>query len=469
MLNSYSLSNFKAINNMVKFKLRPLTILCGINSSGKSSFLQSLLLLKQSHSKSDDSKALILNGDLVQLGTPGNIIYAHNINNELKFELDFDYFYDPESNSFSYIDIDSDPYEKMTAVIRFSYLVNEAQFILENLQIFPPVENTAPVILDIAILDQNLYTLIFKETEKYFVRLLKYNGILPELKFLHNIECNTPMDTVDMSESVKKLLRDTNHILNELFNAINYIGPFREPPLRRYNNSETYTQVGVRGQNAPIIYAQEFDRILFDCYTYNQELDNFTKNSEICLKDAVKSWMDLMGFYDLKIDFFEDLISLTIQNKGANKTRANIADIGFGFSQLFPIILQGLRMSESQILLLEQPEIHLHPSLQMKLGDFLISLALSGKQVIVETHSEHIINRLVRRVVEDETDTLYKISGIHFFSQELNGLNIEDVSVNDIFGITNWPDGFFDQSVDEKEQILFSSLRKRQARRGDIK
>lgn len=469
MLNSYSLSNFKGIKHLKGFKLNPLTILCGINSIGKSSFLQSILLLKQSHSKSEDNKPLILNGEYVQLGTPNNIIYDHEEKNILGFEIDFEYYYDPNKHKFniSYID-DPGSFEQMKDTIRLSYKVVNSQFALESLQMFPTYDTGSPI-LDIKLLEQNIYTLVFEEQHPYFVKLLSYNGLLPEFKFLHDIVHHTPMETATASEFILKYLKDVNQSLNELMNSINYIGPFREPPLRRYNSSETYTQVGVRGQNAPIIYAQEYNRVLLNCYTFDPEADNFIRNPEIKLAAAVRFWMDLMGFHDLKLDFYEELISMTVKTRETNSSRANIADIGFGFSQLFPIILQGLRMAESGVILLEQPEIHLHPLLQMKLGDFLLSLALSGKQVIVETHSEHIINRLVRRIVEDETDKLNKISGIHFFSQGENGLEIKEVSVNDILGITNWPEGFFDQSVDEKERILLSSLKKRQAGRGNIR
>jgi predicted ATPase len=158
-----------------------------------------------------------------------------------------------------------------------------------------------------------------------------------------------------------------------------------------------------------------------------------------------------MGFKDLHIQNYQELISLFV-NDNKPGLLVNIADIGFGFSQIFPIVVQGLFMPKGHVLLLEQPEIHLHPALQMKLGDFLIALVLSGKQIIVETHSEHIINRLIRRIVEDETQILESRIGISFFTKTSTGVGVEEVIVNDIFGVQNWPDGFFDQAVDEKEK-----------------
>ena len=74
-----------------------------------------------------------------------------------------------------------------------------------------------------------------------------------------------------------------------------------------------------------------------------------------------------------------------------SKKAVTIADVGFGVSQLLPILVLGLRSDESAILMLEQPEIHLHPKSQANLADFLLTLIEQGKRVIVETHSDHFM------------------------------------------------------------------------------
>lgn len=91
----------------------------------------------------------------------------------------------------------------------------------------------------------------------------------------------------------------------------------------------------------------------------------------------------------------QDIVRLNISGH-------NIVDVGFGVSQILPIITQGLNMQKEETFILEQPEIHLHPKMQMKMADFILSLALSEKNVIAETHSDHIINRLCRRIMENE-------------------------------------------------------------------
>ena len=124
----------------------------------------------------------------------------------------------------------------------------------------------------------------------------------------------------------------------------------------------------------------------------------------------------------------------------------NIVDVGFGISQGLPVIVSGLLLNKYETLLLEQPEIHLHPNMQMKMADFLLTQAYSDKNIIVETHSDHIINRITRRVMEDKTGTLQKIIKIYF----VQGYNLEcpiykDIKFDPIDGLTGAPDDFFTQ------------------------
>ena len=151
-----------------------------------------------------------------------------------------------------------------------------------------------------------------------------------------------------------------------------------------------------------------------------------------------------------------------------DNTRIDISQVGFGVSQMFPIVLEGLRMEKGNTLLLEQPEIHLHPNLQMQMADYFISLALSGKRVMAETHSDHIINRLVRRIVEDETLNLKDLIAIYFIKPSEHGSVYEEINIDDTKGITNWPIDFFDQAANEQLRIMQAGLKKRKNLRNHI-
>jgi predicted ATPase len=133
-------------------------------------------------------------------------------------------------------------------------------------------------------------------------------------------------------------------------------------------------------------------------------------------------------------------------------------NMGFGVSYALPILLAGLLMPQRGLLIVENPEAHLHPAGQSRLGRFLGRLAGSGAQVIVETHSDHVLNGIrlacVEEMVVDRLDIL-----IHFFDEST--IEPQTMSVTDRGGLTHWPTGFFDQLDEDLQRI---SRAKRRAR-----
>jgi predicted ATPase len=113
---------------------------------------------------------------------------------------------------------------------------------------------------------------------------------------------------------------------------------------------------------------------------------------------------------------------------------------GFGVSYALPIIVAGLLTEPGDLLLVENPEAHLHPAGQSKLGRFLARVAGSGVQVVVETHSDHVLNG-ARLAVADDRSLKAKDMIIYYFGQN----EIAPLSLNDRGGVSSWPAGFFDQ------------------------
>ena len=124
----------------------------------------------------------------------------------------------------------------------------------------------------------------------------------------------------------------------------------------------------------------------------------------------------------------------------------NLPDVGFGTSQVLPILIQGLIASPGATLLLEQPEIHLHPKVQAEFADFLIEISQRGVSVVVETHSEHLLARIQRRIAEealrlDHLALYYAVPGPE-------GAKISRITVNE-FGQLEHPSGFFEEGFEE--------------------
>ena len=117
---------------------------------------------------------------------------------------------------------------------------------------------------------------------------------------------------------------------------------------------------------------------------------------------------------------------------------------GFGLTQILPIIVAALAEAEGGIMLLENPEVHLHPAGQALMGEFLADIARAGVQVVVETHSDHVLNG-IRRAVRSQCLPPDQVA-IHFFQpRSENGEQVHSPALDATGNIDVWPEGFFDQ------------------------
>lgn len=144
-----------------------------------------------------------------------------------------------------------------------------------------------------------------------------------------------------------------------------------------------------------------------------------------------------------------------------------ITDVGFGVSQILPVIVQCFYVPSDSILFFEQPEIHLHPSVQSHLADLFIdafNAKENGKgrntQIIVESHSEHLIRRIQRRVAEGAIQP--EDVAIYFIHQDKNGAKMEPLNI-DLFGnVTNWPENFFGDDLEDLMAMTEAAKKKAQ-------
>jgi predicted ATPase len=118
--------------------------------------------------------------------------------------------------------------------------------------------------------------------------------------------------------------------------------------------------------------------------------------------------------------------------------------VGFGLTQVLPIIVAALTRKQQDLLLIENPEVHLHPAGQARMGRFLSQVAAAGVQVMIETHSDHVLNG-IRRSVKDHIIGTDKVL-IHFFrDRDQEGDQVVSPVVDQAGNLDAWPGGFFDQ------------------------
>lgn len=459
MLNYLSLENFKAFKKLDKLNLKPVTILCGANSSGKSSILQSLLLLNQSIS----SQNLILDGNLINLGHGDHLTYQRDKNSMISIRLGLN-----KSAA-----IKNDFINEIT--IGFGFLESQ-ELKINKIDLAVCLTNSEN------IQEEGEIKLSRLDTGKWLIKwdnisiAYKQNGEATldlETKGILDFEINPYksftvnrvkylLDELEKFESLTIIFSMLAYTIKNVFKDFSYLGPLRSEPKHEYIYHSIPNKIGNQGENAAFLYFNEQKTEIKNHHFYNSDADSFAQINKISLKDAVDKWLKLMKIDDFNVENNNRIIYVSQNASKNHTTKVGIADVGFGVSQVFPIVLEGLRLPIDGTLLLEQPEIHLHPNLQMQMTDYFISLAMSGKNVIVETHSDHIINRLVRRIVEDDTDTMQNLIGIYFIKPSENGAIYEEIKIDNTKGILNWPPDFFDQAANEQMRIMKAGLKKRQ-------
>jgi predicted ATPase len=239
-------------------------------------------------------------------------------------------------------------------------------------------------------------------------------------------------------------INDFNINMNNTLGQLSYLGPLRAAPQRSYSYKlgKAYS-VGNSGEDIIQIL-----RIIVNERKSNKKLIQDYLNDECAQLDIPYKFHTT-----LKSDVVAgDLVILNVTDIRTNTTVA-LTDVGFGISQLLPIIVQAIYLYEKSnirkgLILVEQPELHLHPNLQAKIADFILRKSQpnenkEGVQWIIETHSESLIRRLQKRVKEklikpEDISFLY-VDKIDSIGSVIKRLRLDE----DGDFIDSWPNGFF--------------------------
>lgn len=485
MIKSIELKNYKSYEHSA-INLKPITLLCGGNSSGKTAILKSILLMKQSFEASGGNY-LLINGSYTNNGLFSNIRRNTGIDTfVLDMGISMSFIIDKDNSSFKDICRSigmfrrQDEFEKFEIHANFQFIENPSipqvgeiktstisliSYYSENAAFYSGKVIPTSIHMNRCSEDHH-YTITL---ENFPVPLYAGNkGDYPFEYMGHSWEDCTcyfrGMQLVSLykdrlskkATSALPVLYTIFRILASEFDKVEYIGPLRETPLRQYFMQDVYSEIGVKGENTAHYLGQYGENFI------ETPLPGIQTAQTIKLKDAVANWANFLGIEHVSIN--------TTVIPGAKLTQImigqqNIVDVGFGVSQVLPILVEGLTMANGNTLILEQPEIHLHPKMQMDIADFLIMIAQQGKHLIVETHSDHIINRMVRRALEDEQ--LRAMIGIYYVEKNADkNSQLTEVQIHENLGIDEAPQGFFDQYASETEQILQAGYKNMRIRRG---
>lgn len=453
MLSSLHFTNFKSWAR-ADLDCSPITGLFGTNSSGKTSLVQFLLLIKQTKDATDRRLSLELNGDLVQLGTIKDAIHqhdeAHSINWSLSFRL---------SNELPL----SDPSQKKTSIVAKG---NELTLASEI-----SVQQKAPIAQR---LSYQLGTMTFSlaprdgDLAKFELVASPRDKEASDFNFVRTKgrpwQLPGPIKSYAFPDQARTyfqnagFLADLEACYESEIDSIFYLGPLREFPKRDYLWSRSRpTDVGQRGEKA-------IDAIL--AATEAGEMRNLK------YKGRMKPFQELIAYWLREMGLIESFSVVEIA-PGSNrwqarvKTRAGgsevlLTDVGFGVSQVLPVVTLLQYVPEGSIVILEQPEIHLHPLAQAGLADVIIQAANHRKvQVILESHSEHLLLRLQRRIAEQAiSNDDVKL----YFCEALRGVSTLTPLDLDLYGnIRNWPEKFMGDAFTETAEGELARLKRMKA------
>lgn len=439
MLTRLRFKNFKAWRDSGEIRLAPLTVLFGANSAGKTSIPQLLLLLKQTAESPDRLGALQL-GDsrtLVDLGTYADAVHNHDMTQPLEIEMGWTL---PKSlsiaDSISGATFEGDEIDfrvtfqegRQPIVHGFRYALNHGGKLVLDIEMRPKEGHEKRRGKQEFELKSDRYKPTRHQGRAWSLpKPLRFYGFPEEATAYYQ---NTAF-VADLVLSLEQMLR-----------SIFYVGPLREYPKRLYLwSGETPEHVGVRGDRAVEAILAAGDR------KFNQLAKQKTKT----LAEVVASRLRSMGLIrDFKLKplgnnrkEYEVLVRTS-----SKLPEVKLTDVGFGVSQVLPVIVECFYVPQRSIVIFEQPEIHLHPRVQADLADLFVDAihAREGRshresQFIIESHSEHFLRRLQRRIAEGTLSP--SDAALYFVHTEENGARLEELEVDAYGNILNWPEGFF--------------------------
>ena len=412
MITELSAHNFKSWQDTGKLQFAPLTGFFGANNSGKTSILQLLLLLKQTVMEENLNFPLnfrVPNNSLVNLGDFDTVIHRHDPVLKLGISVSWKLHrkITIRGNSIDFLSLSTSIVKKYSDMMleHFHYTAGE-------------------------------HNLAIRWTDQGY--RLRNNTI--DVKPFRCYGVVNPTGPLEEFLPLREAFED-------LFDHLHYLGPRRDDPRHDYSWRVSHPKdIGRYGED--MISALLSSRV-----------------RQLSIEEQILKWLqrlDLIDSYALNptSNTNQDYEFLVKQYKDGPEV--GLTDVGFGVSQVLPLIAQCYYAPEGSILILEQPEAHLHPKAQSELADVLIDVVKNRNvQIILESHSEHLLLRLMRRIAEEEI--LADQTAFHFCQIEDGNSKAEQLKVDEYGNISNWPKDFFGDEMGDLVEKTKAEMQRRKA------
>ena len=417
MITHIRVKNFKSWADSGEVALAPLTGFFGTNSSGKSSLLQMLLLLKQTIGR----EAVLFFGDessLVNLGSFRDVIHGHDTSALLELECGCKP-QKPLSIKVYGEKLDGTWTDLPVPIHHFTF-----NTFIRGETGYPNVEN----------LHYRLDPADVPEV-RWEDNRLSYQNLFGEQEKKKDVAIQNCYGA-PASGSVDVLLPLISAFERQ-FSHLYYLGPSRVTPQRCYHwEGDQPEDIGQSGdETIDALLSARVDR-----------LTTPSQNGDVPIEERISEWlreMNLAHAFSLKRTSprHGKNYELRIQQSPASPA-VTLVDTGYGLSQFLPVLVFCYYAPEGSTLILEQPGMHLHPKVQSQLADLLIEVVTERNlQVLVESHSEHLLNRLQRRIAEEQISV--DKTALYFCRNNGGVSACERLEMDEFGNIANWPENFF--------------------------
>lgn len=508
-METLRIRNIKSFADSGEIAIKPITIFVGKNSCGKSSLMRFLAVLAQTADTITDSPIRFY-GNMVDYGNYEDVKHygtSEKICFELKYKIDVSlsrgyyshftdsfrttYYNSANRKSIDYKDVilkvTLDKPKNRLVVDRIELVIaNKSVYIIQRTDdkhmsftvnyIYEKkayIENTNSIIIPISKIRFEKFLPLYPIEDA--IKCIYYNETgkeisETEMSYIHsNIsdfgESKKKGSTLDAKKTVT-IMKQFRYYANLLWNvyrtyeteirAVRYIGPFREDPSRIYRDPEYNSNgVGVHGEN-----------------TSNELIRAYRKKDSDLIKNISKWTKRVLGSEITLKEVTSGMLQIMLKNEQGFET--NIIDNGYGISQVLPIVTEVARLSTisdrrnmgpmDRILLIEQPELHLHPAAQSELADLFAECALMKKynnRILIETHSEHLIRKLQVLVASEDCPLTKDMIRIYYVDKNEDGSSfVKEMALLDNGKFeTQWPSGFFDKGYLLSRELARAGIR----------
>jgi predicted ATPase len=437
-ITSITIEGFKSISQKQSIEIRPLTILAGANSSGKSSIMQPLLLLKQTLNASYDPGPLMLNGPNIKFTVAEQLLSniggkranAFNVGIAVDNNTEITvYFAKGEGTAFG---IEQMTYKSDDTLHRLYEGMDANEFLAgfrpSFQQSFRKIE--ASLIKLAEYLDENI-------TEPHIHFTVTRNRCFLTV----TVSLSPEPSGQDMAQFTTPLSLDT--LVEEYISQIIHLPGLRGNPERNY-------PISAVGSDFPGTF-ENYSASIIRQWQVSKAKDKLEKLNRDLIRLGLAGRVFAVPIDDTEVEL---RVSRSLSStEGATEDTVSIADVGLGISQTLPVLVALHAANSGQLIYLEQPEIHLHPRAQYIMAEVLADAALQGKRLVVETHSSLLLLGIQTLVAEGKLPP--DLVKLHWFQQQQDGstqITSTDLDQTGAFG--DWPEDFAAVALDSESRYL---------------